>query len=521
MQSLTPLKEIYKDKFLIGNIYNEVKIGGTGGEILRRHFNVLTPENNMKPEETQKSEGVFTFDRVDAMLDFCKQNGMQTVGHTLTWHAQTPDWMKEDSGREKTVQKLKTHINMVAGRYSGKLLAWDVVNEAIADGAMLPADGNWKLCLRDSPWLRNIGDDYIELAFQFAQEADPHSKLYYNDYNLNIKNKAEVAAAMFADLKKKGIPIDGIGMQGHYSTTTFVDTTEQSINLFIEAGAEISITELDVTVNNPATSSITEVEEVVQAQIYAELFQVFNRYADAIERVTFWGYDDAHSWRKEKHPCLFDRDYTPKEAYYAVADPDGYLQKNPIKAEAEAKILEAAYGTPSIDEKEDGSWAAAMEAAVNTMTMAWQGAKGTVKALWDESNLYVLVKVQDSMINTDSTKAYEQDSVEVFVDENNGKTGYYEEDDNQYRVSCRNIVSFGNGGSREGFASTVSMTEDGYLVKMKIPMKTALAKDMNLGFDVQINDSNEHGERISVARFNDDTDNSWQSTEHWGILKLR
>ncbi len=521
IENLTPLKDIYKGKFLIGNIYNSFNLTGADRDMVLHHFNVVTPENMMKPDAMQLQKGVFTFESADAMTGFCQENGLKTVGHTLAWHSQTPDWMNASCGREEAIGRLRDHISNVAGHYSGKLLSWDVVNEAIQDGARLPADGNWKSCLRDTPWLRNIGTDYIELAFQFAHEADPNAKLYYNDYNLNDNNKAEIAAAMFTDLKKKGVPIDGIGMQAHYSTTLPVATVEHSLELFKKTGAEISITELDVVVSQAKATGLTKEEEIAQGQTYAQLFSLYNQYSDVIQRVTFWGYADTRSWRSSNFPCLFDGNYKAKEAYYAVADPDGYLKKHPLKEIPEPNTINALKGTPVIDGTVDEIWNQAKEEPVRIMTMAWQGATGTVKTLWDEKNIYVLVRVKDKTLNTDSKNAYEQDSVELFLDENNDKSYYYQEDDGQFRVSCKNMVTFGSNGKREGFQSSVKVTEDGYLVEAKIPLTITAEKGKVMGFDVQINDSNERGERISVAKFNDDSDNSWQSTARWGNLLLK
>ncbi len=156
----------------------------------------------------------------------------------------------------------------------------------------------------------------------------------------------------------------------------------------------------------------------------------------------------------------------------------------------------------------DEVWGDAESASVNIMTMAWQGAVGTVRTLWDEHAVYVLFDVQDSVLNADSVNAHEQDSVEIFIDENNGKTPYYEADDGQFRVSFENVASYGSNGEKEGFESAVSLTDSGYLVEMKIPVSRVLQGNEVLGFDAQINDSNEKGERISVAKFNDSTDNS-------------
>ena len=517
-RTLAPLQSVYQNDFLIGNVYNPSSLQGTEREMLLYHFNAITPENLMKPDAMQPSEGNFGFAPADAMVQFAEENNLAVVGHTFAWYQQTPGWMAENCTREEAIEHLRTHIQTVASRYSGQLISWDVVNEAILDGVKLPENGDWKQCLRQGAWYQAIGDDYIELAFQFAHEADPEARLYYNDYNLNDQNKAEIVAAMFKDLKSRGIPVDGIGMQSHYNVNLASAAVERSIELFEEAGAEISVTELDVTVNGASSSGLTEEQEIAQAQVYAELFQIYREHADSIARVTFWGIDDAHSWRSESFPCLFRRDYSPKQAYYAVIDPDGYLEEHPRDEIPEPKEITAAYGTPQIDGVADEIWETSESAPVNLMTMAWQGAVGTVRTLWDEHAVYVLFDVQDSVLNADSVNAHEQDSVEIFIDENNGKTPYYEEDDGQFRVSFENVVSYGSNGEKEGFASAVSLTDSGYLVEMKIPVDRTLQEKDVIGFEAQINDSNERGERISIAKFNDSTDNSWQSTQYWGVL---
>ena len=517
-RTLVPLQSVYQNDFLIGNIYNPSSLQGVEREMLLYHFNAITPENLMKPDAMQPSEGNYEFSAADDMVQFADENNLAAVGHTFAWYQQTPEWMAENCTREEAIEHLRTHIQTIASRYSGQLLAWDVVNEAILDGVKLPENGDWKQCLRQGAWYRAIGDDYIELAFQFAHEADPEAKLYYNDYNLNDQNKAEIVAAMFKDLKSRGIPIDGIGMQSHYNVNLASATVERSMEMFEEAGAEISVTELDVTVNGASAEGLTEQQEIAQAQVYAELFQIYRKHADSIARVTFWGIDDAHSWRRESFPCLFRRDYSPKQAYYAVIDPDGYLEEHPRDEIPEPNKILAAYGTPQVDGMMDEVWGDAESASVNIMTMAWQGAVGTVRTLWDEHAVYVLFDVQDSVLNADSVNAHEQDSVEIFIDENNGKTPYYEADDGQFRVSFENVASYGSNGEKEGFESAVSLTDSGYLVEMKIPVSRVLQGNEVLGFDAQINDSNEKGERISVAKFNDSTDNSWQSTQYWGVL---
>lgn len=515
------LKDTYKEDFLLGTIYTDFNRNGADKELTLKHFDTITPENLMKPEYMQPIEGNFNYNNSDVMVQFAKENGLNLIGHTLAWHQQTGNWLGQNVSREVAIEQLKSHITNIVEHYKGKFVAFDVVNEAINDGTSLPEDGDWTKCLRQTQWLKSIGPDYLALAFTFAREADPDLKLYYNDYNLNSKNKADIVYAMVKDFKEQGIPIDGVGMQGHYSTGMPIGSVEYSIKKFAELGVEVSITELDVTVKDAAPTGLTKEQEVAQAITYAELFKLFKENKDTIARVTFWGYLDSRSWRKESFPCLFHADYTPKEAVYAVLNPEMYLklsQKEELKVEV--KTLEAKYGTPTIDAEMDEVWNSCTSGKVDGQLTAWEGATGKVRVLWDESYIYALFEVQDSLLNAQSVNAYEQDSVEFFLDQNNGKTGYYEEDDGQYRVNFDGIQSFGVKPTTPGFTSAAKKTSDGYLVEMAIPLVKSVADGMVMGFEAQVNDSNASGMRQSIAKFNDMSDNSYQSTEKWGNVKL-
>lgn len=323
------LAEAYSDYFLIGTIYTPNTLVDPERSLVIEQFNCITPENIMKPESMQPSEGYFAFALPDAMLKFAEENNIKVVGHTLVWHQQSGRFLGQTSDREKAIEQLRNHIMTVVGNYKGRIMSWDVVNEAIKDDTPLPADGDWTKCLRETQWLRSIGPDYIEMAFRFAHEADPDAKLYYNDYNMNDETKANVVYAMVKDLKAKGVPIHGIGMQGHYDTNVSIASVEKSIKKFSELGVEVSITELDISINDASVSkSLTEEQEVRQAIVYAKLFQLFKQYKDNIVRVTFWGTVDSKSWRRDKFPLLFRNDYTPKEAYFAILDPEKYLAEH-------------------------------------------------------------------------------------------------------------------------------------------------------------------------------------------------
>lgn len=513
------LFEAYEDEFLLGTIYTDAA-RNQDKELILKHFNAITPENLMKPEYMQPREGSFSYNSSDTMVKFAEDNGLYVVGHTLAWHQQSGKWMGVNVTKEEGIEQLKSHISNVAGKYKGRIIAWDVVNEAILDGVTLPADGDWTKCLRGTQWLNSIGPEYMALAFTFAHEADPDAKLYYNDYNLNNKSKADIVYAMVKDLKEQGIPIDGIGMQGHYSIDTSIGSVEYSLSKFSELDLEISITELDVGVTGASRSGLTKEQEITQGIKYAELFKLYKEYSDSIERVTFWGYVDNKSWRNENFPCLFNADKTPKEAAYAVLNPEIYLEMYKTETIREPRIAKAKYGTPKIDAEIDELWNSCEKVDVNSSVTAWEGAKGALRVLWDESFIYVLFEVNDSVLNKSSQSAHEQDSVEIFLDQKNDKKPYYDENDGQYRVNYEGRSTFGSIPDKAGFTAKAKKTDKGYLVEMAIPLLEDAKEGLVMGFDAQINDSNGSGVRQSIAKFNDITDNSWQSTELWGNLVL-
>ena len=522
------LKEIYKDYFMIGTIYTRTIDSGKDNELVKQHFNVITPENLMKPEYMQRPQGTFNFNESDHMMEIAERDGLTVVGHTLAWHSQSGDFLgiKNKDGnpvtRDEAIQQLKDHIYGVAGQYKGRIYSWDVLNEAIADGAKLPADGDWTKCLRDTQWTRSIGPDFVAMAFRFAHEAAPDALLYYNDYNLNIADKAEIAAAMVADLRSQGVPIHGIGMQGHYSTDTSLGSVRNSLKLFSQIeGIKISVTELDVGVPN-TNGKLSAQNEKKQALYFAKLFCLYKEYADIIERVTFWGYRDDTSWRSENSPLLFNKDLSPKEAFYALMDPEAYIAAADAEETVVARRANASYGTPEIDGQKDALWLqATMPYKINTPLFAYQGASGTVRILWDEHSIYTLFEITDKDLNKDSFNMHEQDSVELFLDPENMKEDYFTDYAGQYRVNYKGELSFGTVPTSEGVTAAATETANGYIIELAVPVKNTLSAGMVLGFEAQINDSNNMGMRQSVMKFNDSTDNSYMSTALWGELLLK
>lgn len=303
----------------------------------------------MKPMFVQPKEGDFLFDASDYCIEFAEARRMTMIGHTLVWHSMTADWFFEDAsgepaGREQVLERMKTHIQTVVGRYKGRIPYWDVVNEAVVqNGDGQPAK------LRNSPWLNAIGEDYLEHAFRFAHEADPDAKLYYNDYSMTQKAKVDFVVQMVTEMRAKGVPIHGVGLQGHwkYDWPSLSDI-EYTLRSFADAGIFVSITELDVSVlpngsshsgadvsdtvayeqqYNPYSESIPDEVLQQQAKRYREIFELFLEYKDNIERVTFWGTTDGSSWKnnypiqgRTDYPLLFDRSFKPKPAYQALIE---------------------------------------------------------------------------------------------------------------------------------------------------------------------------------------------------------
>lgn len=534
-KDIKPVKDVYKDDFLIGNAISAEDLEGIRLDLLKMHHNVQTTGNAMKPDALQPTKGNFTFEGADKIVDKVLAEGMQMHGHVLVWHQQSPDWMNtkiDASGnkvalsREEALTNLRTHIRTVMEHFGDRVISWDVVNEGMIDNPPNPSD--WEASLRKSQWYEAIGPDYIEQAFLAAREVlDENPEwdivLYYNDYNDDNQAKATAIYNMVKDINERyakknpgKLLIDGVGMQGHYNINTNPENVRLSLERFITLGTEISITELDIQAGT--NFELTDKLATQQAYLYAELFKLFKEHKEHIARVTFWGLDDNTSWRASSNPLIFDKNLQAKQAYYAVIDPVSFIAENQPET-LDANKGQAAFGTPAIDGKVDAIWSKTAELPVNRYQLAWQGATGIAKALWDNENLYVLVQVSDDQLNKANENSWEQDSVEVFLDQNNARTTFYQADDGQFRVNFENATSF-NPGAVEGFESAVVVNGTSYTVEIKVPF-TAIkpAANTTVGFDVQINDAKD-GTRQSVATWNDPTGTSYMDTSVFGLLTL-
>ena len=307
--------------------------------LVTKHFNAITPENCIKPLFLQPQEGCFDFKTADDLVRDARMRNLAVNGHTLVWHAQTPEWFFQDNGRpagrELLLSRMRAHIQEVAGRFAGRIQSWDVVNEAIDDG------GGY---LRPSPWLAGIGPDYIAEAFIAAHKADPDAELIYNDYGIENPDKRGKTLRLIRELKAAKAPIHGIGIQGHYQIDGIpLKEIEESILAYHAEGLQVMITELDIDVatrsHAGADISITEAQGVDRfanglpedhqnrlADQYAALFSLILKHRDKVKRVTFWGIHDGYSWlnhfpsARTNHPLLWDRNLQPKPAFSAVLE---------------------------------------------------------------------------------------------------------------------------------------------------------------------------------------------------------
>jgi endo-1,4-beta-xylanase len=281
--------------------------------ILDREFNSVTPENAMKWESIERERGVLDFSAADRLVAHARAHRQIVRGHTLVWHNQLPTWLTSGTFTNDELEAiLRSHIIDEVSHFRGRIYAWDVVNEALNE------DGT----LRDTIWLRQLGPGYIAKAFRWAHQADPHAKLYYNDYNLeSIGPKSDAAYALVRDLRREGVRIDGVGFQGHLGIQyPYPDTLTDNLRRFAALGVDVALTEVDVRMILPVTAE--------KLAIQADQFKGMLNSCQAVRRCvsyTVWGFDDLHSWvpgvfAGEGAATPFDEQYRPKPAYFALRD---------------------------------------------------------------------------------------------------------------------------------------------------------------------------------------------------------
>jgi endo-1,4-beta-xylanase len=326
------LAEATKGKFLFGVAVNMQQVNGVNpreSELIAKEFNTIVAENCMKPQPIHPEENRYVWTDADKVIAFGEKNKQVITGHCLIWHSQIGRWFfVDDSEKDVTPEVLKErmrqHISTIVGRYKGHIKGWDVVNEAFED------NGSY----RNSKFYQILGKDFIRYAFQFAHEADPNAELYYNDYNVETPAKCDAIVELVKELKAAGCRIDAVGSQAHmHMESPTVDATEASFKKLKGAGVKILITEWDISIlpspysganistkfaysreMDPYRDAVPDSVQQKWNKRVLDMFELFLKYNDVVDRVTVWGLNDALSWLnnfpirgRKDYPVLFDR----------------------------------------------------------------------------------------------------------------------------------------------------------------------------------------------------------------------
>ena len=337
------LSQKFQKYFLVGAAINEGQIlqkDQPSVSIIKKEFNTISPENVMKWMFVQPKPNEFYFDHTDKYVQFGLDNNMHIVGHALIWHSQIANFMNSIKDSTKMVQHVTNHISTLVNRYKGKIDTWDVVNEALNE------DGT----LRESIFLKVLGENYLETVYKMAEKYDSNADLAYNDYNLCKPKKREGVVKLIKSLQKNGAKINSVGIQAHWQLTSpTLEEIETSILAFSELGVKVMFTELDISVlpnpwelsgaevtqnfkkfegdkkMNPFLENLPDSVKEKLAKRYENIFKLFVKHKDKISRVTFWGVTDKFSWLNDwpikgrtNYPLLFDRNYKEKKAYHRI-----------------------------------------------------------------------------------------------------------------------------------------------------------------------------------------------------------
>lgn len=330
------LKDYYAEYFDMGVAVSPRSLTTDEAGLIIHQFNSITAENAMKMGPIHPGEKQYNWAGADSIAAFAKQHNLKMRGHTLVWHNQAPKWFFTQANgdtvtKDVLLQRMKEHITAVVTRYKGTIYAWDVVNELI--------DDNPNNFYRNSPFMRIAGEEFIELAFRWAHEADPNALLFYNDYNEISATKRAKIIQMIKKFKEKGVPIHGIGLQGHWAISEPTNMQlETTLNDFSQLGLPLHITELDISVYpkehqardrnaGDADTIFTAEKEKQQMEKYRMIFELFRKYREHIKSVTFWNISDRSSWldnfpvrNRKDYPLLFDANLKPKKAFWEVVN---------------------------------------------------------------------------------------------------------------------------------------------------------------------------------------------------------
>lgn len=458
-------------------------------QIVAKEFNMLVPENVMKPEFIEPKPGDFTFQNADAIVDYAIAHHMIMRGHNFIWYEETPNWFFEDpsnpskpASRTLLLERMKDLITTTMKHFEDKygsnnpIKYWDIVNEPLNDNGTL----------RDTKWLQIIGPDYIAKAFEYAHEADPNIKLFVNDYGMeNDGIKAQAMYNLVKKLKDEGVPIDGIGIECHINIDTNLDKLKDVIEKFASLGVEVQFTEIDMsTLGDTSESALLQ-----QARQYRKLFSILEEEHKYITAVVFWGISDDISWLGAQNaPLLFNTALQPKPDFWAIVDPE----KAPMNI-VNTQPLNTPEGTPASTD-----WSKSLNFEIQPFTnvdtfVKGYGATAKIKTLWNNDNLYILANVSD-------TTPSSRDNVEFFIGSRS------------YRFFRGNFV--GKNVEETSYAT-------GYDIQLTIPLDEIGVNSKignHVGFDVRVNDY-DNSTLKSIAAWNDFA-NIEEDPIHYGQIEF-
>lgn len=346
------IKDVYKDYFTVGTAVQASTLEKYA-EILP-NFNSVTPEIEMKWSRLENVQGSYTYQAADTIVEWARQNGAGVRGHCLVWYKSLPEWVIADgTTKDEALSRIDSHVKRTMEHFGNGVYCWDVVNEALKNtvtSSDVESGNIWRtgniVEQNTGDWYALCGTDYVKQAFRSADEARSEYglndiELYYNDYGLNDPAKREACMQLIRMLQEEDIAVDGVGMQGHYRLSSYLQDPEgflrefeQSVKSFTGLGVDVQITELDIRVyasdkDPQAFDSLPMSVEEQQAEMYAGIFEILRRYtvpwkdgAGCVTNVTVWGVaDDSRAWDTDSHkeyPLLFGTDYLPKQAYYEI-----------------------------------------------------------------------------------------------------------------------------------------------------------------------------------------------------------
>ena len=562
------LMQLVKKHFNAVTLENELKMDSMFG------YNNDAPASGSIHEEELNGEKIsvptLDYSRADAILDKIVEwndanpdKQIKVRGHVLVWHSQAPEWFfhvdydkkndyvsadEMDKRQEWYIKNVLEYYTGEGSKYKGLFYGWDVVNEAISDSTHSyrtdTEPGSDKLSdsthgSKSSWWKVYGSNDFIINAFKYANKYAPADlELYYNDYNECDSGKAKGIVQLLEDVRNaEGTRIDGFGMQGHYTVNApSADQIEKAVRTYAEVVGKVMITELDVKVSPLFDGSAEKLPEEYDRQaayysaIYERLKALNKEDGITVSGITFWGVIDTYSWLQQQSnvgggasgtilqcPLLFDGQYKAKPAFYAFTDPSSVDMS---VMEVKRPTMEIKKGTVKVDGVDD-AWSDVEPVKLEIIV---QGAtcECEAKLLWDEDNLYTFMDVKDSDLNDDSEDDYQQDSIEVFIDENNAGAGEYEPDDKQYRVSFNNKQSFnGEKCVKENITSSVTPTDDGYIVVAAMKWTDVEPEaGSQIGLELQVNDAGNDGVRKGTLSWADDTGTCYLNPSMFGHANL-